>query len=74
MSGEESAVYLGLGSNVGNRAANLRMALRYLIPLARVEEVSSLYETAAVGVEGQPPFAGARGPLTWTYFSTATGC
>jgi len=59
VSGEESAVYLGLGSNLGNRAGNLRMALRYLIPLARVEQVSSLYETAAVGVEGQPPFYNA---------------
>jgi 2-amino-4-hydroxy-6-hydroxymethyldihydropteridine diphosphokinase len=54
-----AAVYLGLGSNLGNRAANLRMALRYLSPLARVEEVSSLYETAPVGEEEQPPFYNA---------------
>ena len=56
---EGSAVYLGLGSNLGNRAANLRMALRYLPPLARVEEVSSLYETAPLGGEEQPPFYNA---------------
>lgn len=55
MSGEESAIYLGLGSNVGNRAGNLRMALRYLSPLARIEDVSSLYETAPLGTEGQQP-------------------
>ena len=52
-------VYLGLGSNLGNRAANLRMALCYLPPLARIEEVSSLYETAPLGGEEQPPFYNA---------------
>lgn len=56
---EGPAVYLGIGSNLGNRAANLRMALRYLPPLARVEEVSSLYETAPLGGEEQPPFYNA---------------
>jgi 2-amino-4-hydroxy-6-hydroxymethyldihydropteridine diphosphokinase len=59
MSTEGPAVYLGLGSNLGNRAANLRMALRYLPPLARIEEVSSLYETAPLGGEEQPPFYNA---------------
>ena len=59
MSTEGPAVYLGIGSNLGNRAANLRMALRYLPPLARVEEVSSLYETAPLGGEEQPPFYNA---------------
>ena len=39
---EELAVYLGLGSNQGNREGNLRMALRLLEPLCRVEVVSSL--------------------------------
>jgi 2-amino-4-hydroxy-6-hydroxymethyldihydropteridine diphosphokinase len=44
------AVYLGLGSNLGNRRANLAMALRMLEPLCRVEAVSALYESAP-----QPP-------------------
>lgn len=52
-------VFLGLGSNVGNREANLRLAIHRLGPLVRVEEVSSLYETAPVGVEAQPPFLNA---------------
>lgn len=56
---ELPAVYLGLGSNVGNRLANLRMALRLLTPLCRVEETSSLYETAPAGVEDQPSFYNA---------------
>lgn len=50
------AIYIGLGSNIGNREANLRMALRYLEPLARAVRVSSVYETAPVGVENQPNF------------------
>ena len=61
---EGPAVYLGLGSNLGNREANLRMALRLLQPLCRVEEVSSLYETAPVGVEDQPPFYNATCRIT----------
>ncbi len=56
---ELPAVYLGLGSNLGNRLANLRMALRLLAPLCRVEETSSLYETVPVGVEDQPSFYNA---------------
>ena len=49
-------VYLGLGSNLGNREANLRAALRGLWRMGRVEVVSSLYETEPVGRPAQPPF------------------
>lgn len=58
MTGDE-AVFLGLGANLGNRAENLRMALRYLSSLARVDAVSSLYETAPVGSHDQPSFYNA---------------
>jgi 2-amino-4-hydroxy-6-hydroxymethyldihydropteridine diphosphokinase len=44
-----SAVYLALGSNIGNREANLRMALRGLTRMAHVGPVSSLYRTAPEG-------------------------
>lgn len=57
-------VYVGLGSNLGNREGNLQMALRLLEPLCRPEEVSSLYETVPVGVEGQPPFYNAACRIT----------
>lgn len=57
-------IFLGLGANLGNRAANLRMALRYLTPLAAVTAVSSLYETAPVGVAEQPPYYNAVCRLT----------
>ena len=53
-----STVYLGLGSNLGDREANLRDALRALWRMGRVESVSSLYETEPVGPP-QPPFLNA---------------
>ena len=52
-------VYLGLGSNLGDRRRNLAVALRRLEPLVRVEAVSSLYETAPVGPQDQPSFFNA---------------
>jgi len=64
MVSERPAVYLGLGSNLGNREGNLGMGLRLMEPLCRVEEVSSLYETVPVGVEGQPPFYNAACRVT----------
>ena len=49
-------VYLGLGSNLGDRAANLRAAVKTLAPQVRVLAESTLYETPAWGVEDQPGF------------------
>jgi 2-amino-4-hydroxy-6-hydroxymethyldihydropteridine diphosphokinase len=47
-------IFLGLGSNVGDRRANLRTALRWLAPHCDVVAVSSLYRSEAVVREGQP--------------------
>ena len=44
------AVYIALGSNLGDREHNLRQALRLLPPLVQVEAVSALYES-----KPQPP-------------------
>lgn len=49
-------VYLGLGSNLGDREANLRAALEALRPAVNVERVSSIYETEPVGYLEQPLF------------------
>ncbi len=54
-----ATVYIGLGANIGNREANLRMALHGLTRMARVEAVSSLYQTDPVGSEEQPAFFNA---------------
>ena len=53
-----SKAYLGLGSNLGDRRAYLADALRRLGEggLARVSQVSSIYESAAVGMVDQPDF------------------
>lgn len=48
-------VFLGLGANVGNRRANLLLALRWLAPQCPVAAVSSLYRSDAVVTEGEPP-------------------
>jgi 2-amino-4-hydroxy-6-hydroxymethyldihydropteridine diphosphokinase len=49
-------VYLGLGSNLGDRDANLRLALAALPPAVRVERVSTVYDTAPLLVTDQPRF------------------
>jgi 2-amino-4-hydroxy-6-hydroxymethyldihydropteridine diphosphokinase len=55
-----ATVCIGLGANIGNREANLRMALRGLTRMARIEAVSSLYETDPIGsVQDQPAFYNA---------------
>ena len=51
--------YLGLGSNLGNRAEYLRQALSLLAESAAVEAVSSLYETEPWGLREQPAFLNA---------------
>lgn len=53
-------VYLGLGSNVGNREANLRGALERLESDGiRVARRSSLYETEPLDLRDQPWFLNA---------------
>ncbi len=52
-------VFLGLGANLGDRAAMLRAGLHGLEPEVQVKAVSALYETEPVGVLDQPPFLNA---------------
>jgi 2-amino-4-hydroxy-6-hydroxymethyldihydropteridine diphosphokinase len=49
-------VYLSLGSNVGDRAANLHTMIERLRRLGDVVAVSSFYETEPVDVPAQPWF------------------
>ena len=49
-------VYLSLGSNLGDREANLRTAIAKLTEIGAVAAVSSFYETEPVDVTGQPWF------------------
>ena len=54
-------IYLGLGSNLGDRVKNLRLAIEKIknIPNVELLRVSSFYETAAWGVTNQPDFINA---------------
>jgi 2-amino-4-hydroxy-6-hydroxymethyldihydropteridine diphosphokinase len=52
----EKAVYLSLGSNLGDRARNLQDAIERLGSLGVVEAVSGIYETEPVGLQHQPWF------------------
>jgi 2-amino-4-hydroxy-6-hydroxymethyldihydropteridine diphosphokinase len=47
---------LGLGSNLGDRVANLRAAVKALPPEVSVVVESAVYETPPWGVEDQPGF------------------
>ena len=49
--------YVGLGSNLGDRAANLAAARRRLNESGRIVAASSIYETDPWGVDpGQPNY------------------
>ena len=52
----KKTVYLSLGSNVGDRHANLETAIARLGQLGEVKAVSSFYETEPVELAAQPWF------------------
>jgi 2-amino-4-hydroxy-6-hydroxymethyldihydropteridine diphosphokinase len=54
-----ATAYVGLGSNLGNREANLREALRGMWRMGRLAAVSALYETEPEGGLAQPSFYNA---------------
>lgn len=60
--------YLGLGANLGDRESTIISALRELngLPTIQVAQVSSLYETAPVGVTDQPNFLNAAAEIRTT--------
>jgi len=52
-----SKAYVALGSNLGDRAGNLLLAVRGMMEAAMVvTRASSIYETGAVSEVAQPPF------------------
>ena len=49
--------YVGLGSNLGDRAGNLLLAVRGLIEASlEISKLSSIYETEPVGMDDAPRF------------------
>ena len=49
-------VYLGLGTNLGDRWANLRNAVIALAPFVTVKSISPVYQSEPWGVADQPEF------------------
>ena len=74
----ETRAYLGLGSNLGDRAGAIRTACMELgaHPEITVERLSSLYETPPVGMTDQPDFINAAIEIDTTLSARAllTAC
>lgn len=51
-----ATVYLGLGTNLGDRFANLKAAVAALEAVAKIDALSRVYETAPLYVTDQPAF------------------
>ena len=57
MQTEIVTAYIGLGSNLGDRAGNLLLAVRGLMEASfTVQRLSAIYETDPVGVKSEIPF------------------
>lgn len=52
-------IYLGLGSNLGDRMGNLTSAVQHLSRKIAIKKLSSVYETAPMYVKDQPLFLNA---------------
>ena len=51
-----SSIYLSLGSNIGNRENNLKLALKELSEILRIKKISSIYETEPLLYQKQENF------------------
>ncbi len=60
-----NGIFVGLGSNLGDRERMIRRALAQCdrLPLTELRRVSSLYDTDPVGFLDQPPFLNAVAEL-----------
>ncbi len=58
-------VFVALGANLGEPAAQLQAALQAMasLPQTQVKKVSSLYRSAAIGPTGQPDYCNAVAEL-----------
>lgn len=57
METEITTTYVGLGSNLGDRAGNLMLAVRALMEASfDVNKLSAIYETEPVGIESETNF------------------
>lgn len=61
-------VFVGLGANLGEPAAQLKAALQAMaaLPQTSVKKVSTFYRSAAIGPAGQPDYCNAVAELETT--------
>lgn len=52
----DHTVYLSIGTNLGDRKANITSAIQHLCPIIKSIMCSSIYETPPWGYEDQPSF------------------
>lgn len=64
---QQTSVWIGIGSNMGNRALHLQRALEHLQSDDRMQVVrtSSLYETEPLGFDSEDQFLNAVAELSW---------
>lgn len=55
----QHTIYLALGSNLGDRRANIAAAVAHMPPSIAIEHISQLYETEPAYVTDQPRFLNA---------------
>jgi 2-amino-4-hydroxy-6-hydroxymethyldihydropteridine diphosphokinase len=68
--GADATAYVGLGSNLGDRAGNLLLAVRGMLDAGLgVVRLSSIYETEPVGFADQPTFLNMVAELRVRLFS-----
>ncbi|ABP65765.1 2-amino-4-hydroxy-6-hydroxymethyldihydropteridine pyrophosphokinase [Caldicellulosiruptor saccharolyticus DSM 8903] len=53
---QKITIFLGLGSNLGDRQKNIEMAIEYLKEKVEIEKVSKIIETEPYGYVEQPKF------------------
>ena len=56
LSENESNIFIGLGTNLGNKKENLKHAIEEIKKVAEVLACSLIYETEPVGLANQPLF------------------
>lgn len=60
-------VYLGLGSNLGDKRKNIEKAIALLKKEVKVTKISSFFESKAVGYMAQPDFVNAVAEIKTSY-------
>ncbi|HMS39394.1 MAG TPA: 2-amino-4-hydroxy-6-hydroxymethyldihydropteridine diphosphokinase [Pyrinomonadaceae bacterium] len=72
METEIVTAYVSIGSNLGDRAGNLLLAVRGLMEASFcVNKLSAVYETEPHGVENQPPFLNMVAEINLTSISAS---